>query len=233
MGKIISLISIKGGAGKSVTTINLAETLSKKFKKNVLIVEANFSAPNLILYLGLEEPKKGIHQLLQGNADYYEAIHNTPYGFQVIPARMNNKIATRVSSLKMVLDPLKEKYDFILLDTSPNVNAEINSSIRASDYVLLLMNPDLPCLSCTLLSDSIVKENEKKIAGVILNKVTKNKHELKNKDIENTLGMKIISKIPYDPAIYEASLKNEPLEIKGRKKSVSEYTKLAKKIISI
>ena len=68
MGKSIGVISIKGGVGKTTSVCNLANVLSNVYKQKVLVVDANFSAPNLRIYLGLEEPEVGIHEVLRGNA---------------------------------------------------------------------------------------------------------------------------------------------------------------------
>jgi len=63
-GKIIGVISLKGGVGKTTTVANLGASLAKDFNKKVLVVDANFSAPNLGLHLGLVDPKTTIHDVL-------------------------------------------------------------------------------------------------------------------------------------------------------------------------
>ena len=63
-GKIIGIISLKGGVGKTSSVANLGAVLASEFNKKVLVVDANFSAPNLGLHLGLVEPKVTIHDVL-------------------------------------------------------------------------------------------------------------------------------------------------------------------------
>ena len=232
MHKIISLISIKGGTGKTTNVVNIAYFLSKAYKKKVLVVDANFSAPNLRINLGLSEPKIGIHEMIQENTNPAEAIYKTSYGFNILPAKLNNKKLTKVSSLKEYLWQIKRDYDFIIIDSSPNTNAEIISAIDSSDSVIIVMNPEYSSLSCALMASKIAGEKEVDICGILLNKVYGSKNELSEKDIEKTTGMKIIASIPYSSEIHEASLKRMPIiESNKRKKYYEEYSELAKFLI--
>ena len=47
MGKVLGVISIKGGVGKTTLVSNLGASLANDFKKKVLLIDANFNAPNL------------------------------------------------------------------------------------------------------------------------------------------------------------------------------------------
>tara|TARA_Y100000310_G_scaffold253607_1_gene260502 strand:- start:625 stop:1413 length:789 start_codon:yes stop_codon:yes gene_type:complete len=231
MTKVIGVISVKGGVGKTTVVVNLANVLANVCKQRVLVVDANFSAPNLRLYLGLEEPKKGIHEVLQGSADLNEAIYNTSYGFHILPARLNNKCPTKVSSLGNFIDELREYYDFILIDSSPNVNAEILATVKASDDLFMVVNPDYATLSCTLCAIKIAKENRVPIEGIIVNKVYGNKNEVSFKDIEEITDSKIIAIIPHHLDIHESVLKRIPLKFNKRKEYSREYSELAKFMI--
>ena len=53
MNKVIGVISIKGGVGKTAVSASLASALSNLHDKKVLLVDANYSAPNLGLHMDI------------------------------------------------------------------------------------------------------------------------------------------------------------------------------------
>ena len=63
MGKAICVSGSKGGIGKTTTSINLALSLFNK-KENVILVDANFTSPNVGIYLGHPVTPKSIHEVL-------------------------------------------------------------------------------------------------------------------------------------------------------------------------
>ena len=75
MAKTIGIIAIKGGVGKTTIAASLAADLVNSYKKKVLLVDANFSAPNLGLHMDIVEPKRTVHEVLNGKARIESAIH--------------------------------------------------------------------------------------------------------------------------------------------------------------
>ena len=75
MGKIIGIISIKGGVGKTSVVIALGAAMANEFDKKVLLVDGNFSAPNLALHLGLINPEITLHHVLNNRANAENAIY--------------------------------------------------------------------------------------------------------------------------------------------------------------
>jgi MinD-like ATPase involved in chromosome partitioning or flagellar assembly len=132
MGKVIGIIAIKGGVGKTTTVANLGSILAKDFKKNVLLVDANFSAPNLGLHFGITNPKKTLHDVLLNRADINEAIIKQSENFHIIPSAFLSK-KINPFKLKKYIDKIKDNYDMVLIDSSPTLNEEILSTMVASD----------------------------------------------------------------------------------------------------
>src|SRR3989338_3468593 len=84
MSKSIGIISIKGGVGKTTISSALAVDLANNFGKKVLLVDANFSAPNLGLHMDIVEPGRTIHHVLDNKARVQNAIHPR-FNVDVIP----------------------------------------------------------------------------------------------------------------------------------------------------
>src|SRR6056297_1525126 len=82
-GRIVGLISGKGGVGKTTLTVNLGIALQQMGKK-VTIVDADFLASNLGVYLGRYDHPVKIQDVLNGNADVESAIFRHPTGVKAI-----------------------------------------------------------------------------------------------------------------------------------------------------
>lgn len=226
-GKIIGIISIKGGVGKTSSVSNLGAALASEFGKKVLVIDANFSAPNLGLHLGLIDPETTLHDVLLDKAEVNEAIYEHESGFHFIPGAY---ISRQINPFKLKdkIKHLKDYYDMILIDSSPNLNEEILSTMIASDELLVVTSPDYPTLSTTLRAVRLAKQKRTPITGLILNRVRNKKFELNIKDIEEAAGIPILSVLPEDIRVPESIANTTPVALHRPKANASvEYKKLA------
>lgn len=230
-GRIIGIISLKGGVGKTTTVANLGATLAKDFNKKVLVIDANFSAPNLALHLGLVDPKITIHDVLLNKANINEAIYQHEAGFHVIPAAY---VSRKVNpfNLKKKIKHLKDYYDVILIDSSPSLNEEILATMIASDELLVVSSPDYPTLSTTLRAIRLAKQKRTPITGLVLNKVFNKKFELSIGDIEEAAGVPVLSVIPQDIKVPESIYYTNPVALQKPKANSSiEFKILAASLV--
>lgn len=227
MGKIIGVISLKGGVGKTSSVANLGAALASDFGKKVMVIDANFSAPNLGLHLGLVEPGTTIHDILLDKAEVKDAIYEHESGFHFIPgAYISRKV--NPFKLKQKISYLKDYYDMVLIDSSPNLNEEILATMIASDELLVVTSPDYPTLSTTLRAIRLAKQKRTPITGLILNRVRNKKFELSIGDIEEAAQVPVLSVLPEDINVLEAIAKTTPVALHKPKSNASvEYKKLA------
>jgi len=230
MVKIIGIISIKGGVGKTSAVTSLGASLANDFKKKVLLVDGNFSAPNLALHIGFLNPEITIHHVLDNKAKIKEAIYETGYGFDIIPGSMQYP-AINPLKLRDRLGEIKHKYDVILIDSSPNLNDEILATMTASDELIIMTTPDIVTLATTLRAIKLAKLRKTHINGIILNKVHNKKFELSLDDIESTCDTPILAVLPHEIQILEALSKGLPSTMHKNSKSTKEYRKLASSLI--
>lgn len=157
MGKVIEIGSAKGGVAKSTTTYNLAYALTKVGKK-VLAVDLDPQS-NLSTCFGVEDTMAvsvTIGHLMMAMIDDEELPTPEEYiqsrnGVDFIPASMmlsavEAKLRMEMGSEKMlsgILEPLRDRYDVILIDTSPSVGSLTINAIAAADEVIITVNPQL------------------------------------------------------------------------------------------
>lgn len=146
MGKIIAIANQKGGVGKTTTSVNLAASLGV-LEKKVLLIDADPQA-NATSGLGIdvEEVELGTYQLLEHSVAAEEAIlkSNSP-NLDIIPAHIDLVAIeielvdqeNRESMLKKAITPLKEKYDYILIDCAPSLGLLTLNALTAADSVVI------------------------------------------------------------------------------------------------
>lgn len=140
MGKIITITIRKGGSGKTSTAVNLASGLAKQGKK-VLLVDLDSQA-NAGIALGVADDVNNIATVL-GGKDINEAIRQVG-DLYLVPS--SNDLSGYESQLtansdlyaiKDRLDPIKNDYDYIILDTPPSDGIMTRNALVASDYALI------------------------------------------------------------------------------------------------
>jgi len=226
MGKTIGIIAIKGGVGKTTIAASLASDLVNYYKKKVLLIDANYSAPNLGLHMDIVQPEKTIHHVLTNKIRLKSAVHNR-FGVDVIPGSYIFDQQFNPLKLKDKIKSIKEEYDFIILDSSPSLNEEILSTILAADNLFVVSTPDYPTLGCSLKAARLAKQRGKPISGVILNKVRDPFYELTIKEIEKTTDIPVVVKIPDDKTTTRAIFTRIPVCIYNR------HSKFAKEISNL
>ena len=230
MGKIVGVLSLKGGVGKTSSVVALGWALSH-FGKKVLLVDGNFSAPNLGIHLNVIAPQKTIHNVLREEAQIEEAIMNLD-NFDILPASIFSDSDIDVSKFSRKLRHIKNKYDVILVDSSPSLNDETLAVMKASDELYVVTLPDYSSLSMALKSIKKAKDGGAPIKGIILNRVYGKNFEINLEDVEKTSEVPVMAVIPHDINIVKSQSYFVPsLHLNPKSVGSEEYKKLAALLI--
>jgi len=226
MGKIIGVISLKGGVGKTSVVSALGDAMAGIGKK-VLLVDGNLSSPNLGLHFNIVEPKVSLHHVLSRESKPNDAIYNLDK-FDIMPASLFTKLHVSPLKLKDRIRHLKNSYDIIILDSSPAMDEETLGVMLAADEILVVTTPDHPTLSNTLRAVKLAKQRDTPIIGLVLNKVYDKSFELSLLEIEDTTGVPVMAVIPYDINMLKAVSEFQSFpSYKPKAKGSGEFRRLA------
>ncbi len=146
MGKTISFTNQKGGVGKTTTCINLAAYVAAMGKK-VLVLDLD-SQGNATSGLGIEKNKelKTIYDVIAGDTTLDEVICQTIIeDLDIIPATVDLagaeiemvQMPQREKIIKGILEPVKNIYDFIMIDCPPSLGLITVNALTASDSIII------------------------------------------------------------------------------------------------
>lgn len=206
MAKVISLVNQKGGVGKTTSSINLAAALGQLGKKTLLIDMDPQSNATTGVGLNSSDFEYDIYETITGICKIEKAVHKTKFkNLSVIPSTLNlagidvefvkkmiaDNTFQRNNQLRDVLAPIKEKYDYIIIDCQPSLGLCTMNALVASDSVIIPVQCEFYALEgiTQLLNSIIMVQNsmnpELRIEGVLLTML----------DGRTNIGLEVIEEI--------------------------------------
>jgi len=229
MTKFLAVISGKGGTGKTTTLLNLSHILTLQGKK-VLALDANFATPNLALHLGLIYPSATLNDFLERRKNITEVIQTHSSGIKFIPSShfYSDFKPSHSEKLVEVFEHLENLFDYVLVDCPAGLGPELSQILNYTDEALIVVNPHLSSLIDAVKAIELAHEKNNSLPGFILNMALGGKHELKVKEIENTLNIPLLGNIPYDKKVKKALHQHVPSHfLYPHSKSSKQYLKIA------
>ena len=155
---IICIANQKGGVGKTTTSLNVSASLSL-MGKNTLLVDTDPQAHSTISFVkNPEEYTESLYDVLVSSSNIEKVIvRSTIPGLdmaisKISMAKIESSLLGEIDShyrLKDVLDSVKRKYDFIIIDTPPNLGLITLNALVASDRIIIPIQSSYLCLEGT------------------------------------------------------------------------------------
>ena len=235
MTRLIVITSGKGGVGKTTTAINLGAALNS-FGKDVLVIDANLTTPNVGLHLGSPEVPVNLNHVVLEKAEPYEAVYEHESGMKIMPSSLSLKELKKINpeKLKEFKKEFKKLSEYIIMDSGAGLGKEAISTIEMADELIVVTNPEMPAITDALKTIKLAEQLKKPILGVIVTRVKKNILEVQPQTVKDMLEVPILGMIPEDICIQESLHKKDAVVHTRPKSDASRaYKEIAARIIGI
>ena len=229
-GKVLTVFSTKGGAGKSVLSTSLAVALAMRSDKPVCLVDADLQFGDVAVMLKLTPH----HTIVDAVAvlDRMDPpllqsllVTHEPSGLKVMPAPLEPAFADQVGAAEMVaiVEMLRSFCSFVVVDTPAYFNDVVLGLVEVSDKVMLIAGMDIPNIKNVkigLQTLRLLNTPMEKLL-LVLNRAN-SKVKLDIGEVERTLQIKADILIPSDVVVPQSVNKGEPVVLHSPKSGVSK-----------
>lgn len=159
--RIISIINLKGGVGKTTTAVNMAMILAHIHKKRVLLVDNDIQANATMYFEMLDYDRDSVGSIYRNSvvdvksvirSTYMAGCTNRDYVLDLIPSNMNMDSAVtdlvkdegqdQIHRLRNALDQVSDDYDFCIIDNPPGIGMNVINALVCTHDVIIPIKVD-------------------------------------------------------------------------------------------
>jgi len=240
MGEAIVITSGKGGVGKTTTSANIGTALAIQGKR-VCLVDTDIGLRNLDVVMGLEnriiydlvdviQGRCKVHQALVKDKRFDDLLYLLP------AAQTSDKNAVNPDQMKVLIDGLKQDYDYIIIDCPAGIEQGFQNAVAGADRAIVVTTPEV---SAVRDADRIIGLLEKleHIAPpkLVINRIRS--HMMKDggmldvDEVTTHLSIDLIGIVADDDEVIKASNNGEPIVLNPNSKASIAYRNIARRIL--
>ncbi|MCP3910127.1 MAG: P-loop NTPase [Actinomycetia bacterium] len=230
LGRVITVFSTKGGAGKSVIASNLAVSLAQQSDRPVVLVDAHLQFGDLAVMLKLAPQHTIVDAVsvldkLDVNLLTDLLAHHEPSGLKVLPAPLEPAFADQIGGeeISQIISLLRRYAGHIVIDTPAYFNEVVLALIEESDDVVLVAGMDIPNIKNVKLGLQTLRllNTPMEKIHLVLNRAN-SKVKLEVSEVEKTLAIKAEALIPSDRDVPISVNKGTPVILGSPRSGVSK-----------
>ncbi|PDO10224.1 MAG: septum site-determining protein MinD [Candidatus Reconcilbacillus cellulovorans] len=238
MGEAIVVTSGKGGVGKTTTSANLGTALAL-FGKKVCLVDTDIGLRNLDVVMGLEnrivfdlvdvvEERCRPEQALVRDKRFDEL-------YLLPAAQTRDKHAVTPDQVKRLVDGLKERFDYVIIDCPAGIEQGFRNAVAGADRAIVVTTPENAAVRD---ADRVIGLLEKEkidppklIVNRVRPKLIKSGDMLDIDEVCQILAIDLLGVVPDDEAVIKAAQSGEPTVMNPNSKASVEFRNIARRIL--
>jgi pilus assembly protein CpaE len=242
-GKVLAVFGAKGGAGSTTFATNLAVEVHRLSRRKTLLVDLDLELGETALLLGME-PKfsivdlvRNFHRVDAGLLASYIERHESGVELLSAPFQPTDPEDVRAERVAQILAFLRERYDYVVVDTPKTFSSIALTGIEESDELFFLTTADLQSLRnvtrCLPLLRRISERKEKGWLKLIVNRFDP-RQIISLDEVEKTLGLEVYATLHNDyRSVMESINEGRPSVMDGRSAYAQDVRSIAAREVGI
>lgn len=238
MGTAIVITSGKGGVGKTTSSANIGTALAL-LGKSVCMIDADIGLRNLDVVMGLEN--RIIYDIVDvttGQCRLEQALIRDKRfeSLALLPAsQTKDKTALEPERVMAIVNELKEKFDYVLIDCPAGIEHGFKVAIAGADQAVVVTTPETAAVRDADRVIGLLEGHNLRSPKLVINrirpKMVKAGDMLDIDEIVQVLSVDLLGIVPDDEAVITNNIKGEPTVLKPDSKASLAYRNIARRIL--
>jgi septum site-determining protein MinD len=215
---VYAIASGKGGVGKTTTTVNLGTALAGAGNR-VVVVDADIGMANLAGFVSLDGAATTLHDVLADEATIDDALYRLSYA------------AAETEGLTAVVDRLRDRFDYVLLDVGAGISHETVLPLGVADGVILVSTPDPASVQDARKTIELTERTNGQLVGLVVTRFRPDGN-VDADAIADRLDVELLGTVPEDDAVRASIHEGTPVVVHAPQSDAAQgYKRLAARLL--